>query len=184
MKVYLGKYPNYYGIDKIVDYLEYVGVSEDRRDQISEYLHGTWVSRFLDWTYEKHKRKIKVRIDNYDIWSMDHTLALIIHPMLKKLKESKHGSPNVRNEDVPDHLRDTPEETEHYSKTCEVSSKFHLRWEYVIDEMIFAFEQILRDDLDLDYYYKKITLEEHKLIQNRIDNGTRLFGVYYRSLWD
>ena len=33
------------------------------------------------------ERKVNIRIDNYDLWSMDHTLSLIILPMLKKLKE-------------------------------------------------------------------------------------------------
>lgn len=30
------------------------------------------------------ERKISIRIDPWDVWNMDHTLALIIVPMLKK----------------------------------------------------------------------------------------------------
>ena len=37
-------------------------------------------------------RKIEVHIDDYDVWGADHTLALIIHPVLVKLKEKKQGS--------------------------------------------------------------------------------------------
>jgi len=51
------------------------------------------------------KRRVKVHIDSYDVWSADHTLAMIIHPVLVKLKETKHGSPVVDDEDVPENLR-------------------------------------------------------------------------------
>jgi len=53
------------------------------------------------------EQKISVRIDKYDTWSMDITLAHIIVPMLKQLKETKHGAPDVSDEDVPQHLRRT-----------------------------------------------------------------------------
>jgi len=39
------------------------------------------------------ERKIDVRIDKYDTWNMESTLAYIVLPMLKQLKETKHGSP-------------------------------------------------------------------------------------------
>ena len=50
------------------------------------------------------ERTINVRIDDFDTWSMDHTLAPIILPMLIQLKETKHGSPKVDDADVP-HLQ-------------------------------------------------------------------------------
>jgi len=40
-------------------------------------------------------RKIKIQIDPWDTWSTDHTLSLIIHPLLVQLQKTKHGSPNV-----------------------------------------------------------------------------------------
>ena len=43
----------------------------------------------------KGERKIDIQIDRYDTWNMDHTLALIVLPMLKQLKKEKHGSPMV-----------------------------------------------------------------------------------------
>ena len=39
-------------------------------------------------------------IHDYDTWNIDVTLAHIIVPMLKQLKEKKHGAPFVDNEDV------------------------------------------------------------------------------------
>ena len=49
--------------------------------------HYTWLYKFLLWVESKKQRKIKVRIDPYDTWSMDDTLAHIILPMLKQLQQ-------------------------------------------------------------------------------------------------
>ena len=47
------------------------------------------------------KRRVEVKIHRYDTWSMDHTLALIIHPMLVQLKEKNHGYFSTESEDAP-----------------------------------------------------------------------------------
>ena len=107
-------------------------------DKLSELV------RPLNRWSNNRKRKINIRIDNYDVWSADHTLALIIHPVLLKLKETKHGSPDVDDEDVPENLISTaagPKENE-----WDTDDNHHLRWEYVISEMIWAFEQCTDDD--------------------------------------
>lgn len=92
-------------------------------------------------------RKIEVHIDNYDVWSADHTLAMIIHPVLVKLKEQKHGSPFVDDEDVPDNLKSSaapPKENE-----WDTDDNHHARWEWALDEMIWAFGQHgMEDDSD------------------------------------
>ena len=146
--------------------------------------HITWLYKFLMWIDDKKKRKIKVRIDDHDVWAMDHTLALIIHPMLIKLKEKKIGSPYVDDEDVPEHLRDTEEEKARELKDGSVTDKHHERWNYVLAEMIYAFETIIDDDIELRYYEDKITQEEFEQIRSRIVKGTTLFGKYYQNLWN
>jgi hypothetical protein len=93
-----------------------------------------------------------VKIDRWDTWSMDHTLSQIILPMLKQLNESKHGSPIVELEDVPEHLRNTGtqeyEEQSVFDFYREDKSydddypNIHARWDWVLGEMIFAFEHI------------------------------------------
>ena len=50
------------------------------------------------------ERKISVKIDEWDTWSMDHTLALIIHPMLLQLRDTTNGSPFIELEDRPEHF--------------------------------------------------------------------------------
>jgi hypothetical protein len=135
---------------------------------------------FLDFV---HPRISYVKIARYDTWSMDSTLADIILPMLKQLKETKHGSPFVEMEDVPEHLRGTTTEDwdaqltfDFYEedKVKEGINDVHARWDWVMNEMIFAFEKKANDT---DW---SATWEESQ----RMENGFRLFGTYYQGLWD
>ena len=85
-----------------------------------------------------HPQVKYVKIDRYDTWSMDSTLSPIILPMLKQLKEKKHGAPFVDDEDVPNELKSTaapPKENE-----WDTDANHFLRWDWAMDEMIFAFE--------------------------------------------
>lgn len=90
-----------------------------------------------------------VKIDKWDTWSMDHTLADIILPMLKQLKATQHGSPFVDDEDVPTELKSWacwPKESE-----WDTDDNHHKRWVYVLDEMIFAFEHKVDDSWQDEY---------------------------------
>ena len=183
----------------------------------------TWIYKFLLWVDSKKKRTFHVVIDDYDTWNMDSTLSPIILPMLKQLKEKKHGSPIVDMEDVPEYLRcyttedyDDQQTFEFYKEHKIEEGKYdvHARWDWVMNEMIWAFEQ-LNDDSNEDQFhtgesdlrsepcewdengkpklYKmvegpnhtaKYDLEAHQVHSKRIENGLRLFGKYYRNLWD
>ena len=142
-----------------------------------------WLDRLFGWN---PKQKIRVRIDPHDTWSMDHTLAPIILPMLKQLKETKHGAPAVEFKDVPEELMPPNAEAvkKLYMENCETDENYFKRWDYVLDEMIWAFEQKCRDDWMEDYDYNKWDHEGAKAHQDRMSNGFRLFGKYYESLWD
>lgn len=97
----------------------------------------------------KNERVIEVHIDEYDIWNMDDTLAHIILPMLKQLKEKKHGAPCVDNEDVPKKLHMTKVwKEERYNRNGETDLHFFDRWDYVINEMIYAFQAKINDDIE------------------------------------
>ena len=128
-------------------------------------------------------QKIEVHIDKWDTWDMDHTLAHIVLPMLKQLKETKHGSPNVDAEDVPINLRPTEEDSLQYAKLGETDPTFFMRWDWVLDEMIYAFDcKANKDEVYMRFDIKdRIGMEKE---QERISNGFRLFGKYYESLWD
>lgn len=144
-----------------------------------QWLYNHSINLYLD---KRPGQKIKVRIDPWDTWSMDHTLAPIIVPMLKQLKETKHGSPWTDDEDVPEELRSTnapPKENEY-----DTDKYHHDRWDWIMDEMIWAFEQKCRDDWMEDYYYNKSDTDGANAHQARMSNGFRLFGKYYENLWD
>ena len=162
-----------------------------------------------------HPKIDYVKIDKWDTWSMDSTLSPIILPMLKQLKETKHGAPYVDDEDVPPKLRSKPAKfkpsklftDQNVHKVSDgLDKNFFKRFDYILDEMIWTFEQLCRWDSD-DKFYTHITKTKdwdweneesiNKSIRNikvdkvglkkhhdRIDNGLRLFGKYFRSLWD
>ena len=156
------------------------------------------------------ERKISVKIESFDTWSMDHSLALIIHPMLLQLKKTKHGSPSVDDEDVPEEIRSTSAPAKEYE--YDTDEFHHDRWEWVLDEMIWAFAQKLDNDADnqfhsgvLDIECKQVSLKDgtttYEMVKGPNDthvfdkegweawnarktNGFRLFGKYYEGLWD
>lgn len=174
----------------------------------------TLLYKFLLWIDSLKKRKKKIHIDRWDTWSMDHTLAEIILPMLKQLKETKHGSPYVDMQDVPEHLRHrTHQEWDDqlcfdFYKEDEKEDAVHDRWDWVMGEMIWAFEEHLKDDGDAQFWtgefdkqfvkqedgnYLMVSgpndtmqwdKEAFDAYHKRKQNGFRLFGVYYTGLWD
>lgn len=178
MKVYMGKYPTWvgpyqiaemlcfwakpevdeYGIKHKPDWVHNFGrwLSEDR------YGNDSWITTVCQWYHKRFQRngnrKVKVRIDNYDIWSAYDTIAYIVAPMLRKLRENKHGAPHVYDDDVPEHLRSTAareltEEEKHYHAPDEFHFK---RWDWVLDEMIWAFEQVEKGDWEDQFHKGKI----------------------------
>ena len=202
MKVKIGPYKDWIGPYQIAEKLLFwMDKADDRIDSLGEWLakdkngDKSRFSRFCDWFHGKKKRKIEIHIDEYDTWNMDHTLALITLPMLKQLRATKHGAPFVDDEDVPEHLRSTAAEPK--ENKWDTDSNHFKRWDWVMDEMIYAFTMKIgqsSDDEDDDWNtqiymrepqgWNDAKLEEAKIIQDRISNGFRLFGKYYRALWD
>ncbi len=139
------------------------------------------------------KRKVSVRIDPWDTWNMDATLALIIHPMLKQLKKTKHGAPDTDDEDVPEHLRSTAAEPK--KNEWDTDEFYFKRWDWVLDEMIWAFGEEVKDKEPNFWIEKpkwkggaikggKLDKEKMNKYFGRKKNAFRLFGKYYQSLWD
>jgi hypothetical protein len=135
---------------------------------------------------DNEKRKINIRIDPYDVWNMDGTLALIIHTMLLTLKKDKKGSPFIENDDVPERICSYNCST----KKDETDEFWHERWEWVIDEMIFAFEHHANPDWEnsIDINNDKCIYETNadhlSTHTERMENGRRLFAKYYNALWN
>ena len=222
MKIYKSKYRNhwispYTMLEKICfwekDSDVFYNLEDDpnhKYEKITNVL--LYVSRGIQWVLDLiHPRINYVKIDYYDTWNMDSTLSDIILPMLKQLKENQHGAPFVDDEDVPKELRSIyalPREA------WDTDGNHFKRWDWVLDEMIFAFEHKLNDDWQDEFRsgeadWKHVACEWDEngkatlfqmeegpnhtykcdydaitAVQKRIDNGFRLFGKYYQGLWD
>jgi len=223
MKIYISNYRNHwispYTILKKVCFWEKDDDVFYNHEDKPNHKYDKWVNRLdpicmaiqkvLDFI---HPRIKYVKIDRYDTWSMDHTLADIILPMLKQLQTSKHSAPNVDDEDVPEELKSTsapPKENE-----WDTDDNHFKRWDHVMREMIFAFEH-KNDDTWQEAFcsgvsdYKSVACEWYengkpklfrmvegpnhtykcdyegmRAVEDRIQNGFRLFGKYYQNLWD
>jgi hypothetical protein len=236
MKVKIGKYPSFFGPYQLAEVLcfwakpvkDEFGIKskpdwvhnfgqflsegtfkKEQEDVIDWSVKSpeTWLSKLLNWIHNFRKQTIQVRIDNHDVWNMDRTLAHIILPMLEKLKAQKHGAPNVDDEDVPVGLKSTsaPAKENEY----DTDENHFKRWEYVMNEMIFAFKLKLTDDWEEEcrtgehhmLWIKEEGADRYRMekgendtyvfdypryqrISDRQQNGFRLFGKYYNGLWD
>ena len=219
MKVYISKYRDHwvspYKICEKICWWREIDYDEPwvkRVNAVLEPVMYLWQS-FLDTV---HPPINYVKIDNYDTWSMDSTLTPIILPMLRQLQATKHGAPNTDDEDVPPNLRSTTRSAQKAKKNdWDTDGNHFKRWDWIMDEMIWAFEQLADDSWEEQYFSgksdiiwvpskeldakgKPLTYEMKKgpgdtrkydkkgytKHSARIDNGTRLFGKYFRALWD
>ena len=214
MKVYKSNYRHHW----ISPYKILEKVFFWREIDYDEPLIDKWSNRLLPFSkaYQAvmdfiHPKIDYVKIDRYDTWSMDHTLADIILPMLKQLNTEKHGAPHVDDEDVPMELQSwtSPAKDEY-----DTDGHHFARWDYVLNEMIFAFECKVDDTWQEKFssgvsdmktvpcewdengkpkMYQYVEGPNHTYkcdyegiaeVQKRITNGFRLFGRYFEGLWD
>jgi hypothetical protein len=204
MRVNLGPYRDHWGPYQLAQLLQKVGVSELRCHNIGTWLTDhTPLGGVCQWLHDRCQRQIKVRIDPWDTWSMDKTLSHIILPMLRQLKATTHGAPSIDDEDVPagQALRST--EAPPRANEWDIDENHFRRWDWVLDEEIWAFEQIATDKDDGQDFYdfsehhglmpwdpgydsSKTRYDQagHEAYQARLNNGLRLFGKYFRAHWD
>ena len=190
MRVYIGPYKKWWGPYQVMELLTWLGINKDYCDHLADKLPN-WTHTLCNWVYSLYsKRKIKIKLHRYDTWAMDVTLAHIIVPMLEQLRDTKDGSPYIDNMDVPEQWRmdkeeqaicdncrgyaDYPNELD-YNR---VENKFHGRYKWVLDEMIWAFGLYIKDGpLDYDEAVAADQLRRKK-------HAMYLFGKYFDTLWD
>ena len=233
MRVKIRKYPTWFGPYQLMEKIFFWAKTEDEYGlpDSPEWVHNagewyadTWLGQAHIWLAQKHqswqdRRRVSVKIDPWDTWNADDTLAHIVLPMLVDLKQSKQGAPNIDPEDVPENLRPGKLEVEKYQKDGTTDALFFKRWEYVLDEMIWAFSEHTKDydeaegkfwsgthDIEwtpVDEDSNEVAKEDAKYFRmdrgpndtsewdregwqeymDRKQNGFRLFGKYYTSLW-
>lgn len=116
-----------------------------------------------------------VTIDNFDVWSLDHTLSTIIHPALIRLKETKHGYPELWEDGMCYHHNYTRQL--HFDFIDEEVETEYLikKWNDILDKMIYSFGSII--DEDKLYGSKEVDWDA-------VQEGLDLFAKHYTSLWD
>jgi len=159
MKVKINKYPTWFGPYQLVELLMFWVPKEkdeygilrtpDSVDKVGEWYADTWLGKGHSWLAEKYsswqdERRVSVHIDPWDSWSADHTLADIILPVLVELKRSKQGAPFVDVKDVPKELQ-PKKQTKKQRDNGETDSTHFERWDWVLDEMIWAFSEHVKD---------------------------------------
>jgi len=198
MKVYISGYRNHWVspftiLEKVLFW----------KEDIHEKKPPKWLQTMCEWTVKFldtiNPRIEFVKIDKYDSWDFPETLGVITLPMLKEVRKHKQGSPCVDDCDVPDHLKSM--NSPRVQDEWDVDDNFHKRFEWVLDEMIFSFESLSNDwkkqfrSGECDFVFEDngvghgpnhtmvVDYDGMRIYQKRIQNGFRLFGLYYLTLW-
>lgn len=161
MKVRISKFKHNYTMPGIAKLFKYTGLPDEKVEAVYLHLkHSNIARKALRFINRVRKnRKISVKVERYDVWAATETIALVVVPILEKLKEAKNGVPIVDDEDVPDHLTRLTE-----------------RWDWILNEMIWAFQSFIDGH--------EVQKQQASAPDNvRTDNGLRLFSKYYHSLW-
>ena len=158
MKVYINNYRNhwlspYTIMEKVLFWKKWTDpdfdLYDDKNEHYTDWLNGPMevARKCLDVI---HPKVNYVKIDEWDTWDMNSTLSMIILPMLKQLNATKHGAPTTDDADVPEGLRSTdapPKENE-----WDVDENWFKRWDWIMGEMIWTFEQ-KQPDCDWEHQY-------------------------------
>lgn len=215
MKVEIGKYIYWFGPYQLAELLCFWTKDKDKygHSEYPEWVHDfgawlseNWIGNFLQWIYSKRHRKIKIQIDKYDTWGADHTLAMIIVPMLTQLRDTTHGYPaNFVYEDQM-HGSQGFFEGEDWA----FPEDGFEQWKATLDKMIWAFEQVVDDDWEDQYrtgecdfqfeeiedmpgYSRMVDGPNHTMVTDydgiaahraRMQEGFDLFAKYFEGLWD
>lgn len=146
---------------------------------------------------KERKQRIKIKIDPWDTYSADYTIGCMVYPLLKQFRKDCIGIARIDQEDVPESIRIPQEE---YDR---LNGFLLIYWQWILDEMIWTFEQVVNRDWEEQYGSGEIDIKTEngqveygpnhtwKVDQeglqahiNRMQNGFKLFGKYYTNLWN
>jgi hypothetical protein len=102
---------------------------------------------------KKGSQKVDVRIDSWDTFSLDKTLARIILPMLLQLKQRKVGIPSNLVNGVGTSISEQYYFDFMNDDLDVVHNAAEEKWEEILDKMIWSFSQLLEDDWDELYHH-------------------------------
>jgi hypothetical protein len=142
---------------------------------------------------KKGRRKIKVRIHKYDLWSLDDTFAHIILPAMKKYKKKIRGVPSCMFENADDERWEEAEK----------------KWEDILDCIIWSMEETINEKNDpggLEKMKRTVVKDKdgsksvqfsweneadreeyrknRKEYDERLQKGYDLFGKHFSHFWN
>lgn len=209
MHVKIGPYTNWIGPYQIAEMI-FFWVDKHDESPMADRVHkfGEWLAndkngddsyltKFCNWIHSFKKRQEYIKLDYYDHWSVDHTLALIIAPLLIQLKSKKQGFGFIDDEDVPEQLQSKYGIKENEWDWDSLAEK---RYEWFLDELIWAFTQHNLEDETAKFYDHGEKIKGESLMDSvhrikvdhvgldahnkRKEHAFKMFGKYYQTLWD
>lgn len=151
----------------------------------------TWERRmrpWCEWVSELGKRWFPtshtVRVDEWDVYSPKSTFSDVMVPVLKVFRDKTFSVPEIDQNDLPEYLRvekegkfvDNSAHAIHLNSDMGEPELGLKQWHFILNEIIWSLEQ--DDDCFLH------DLREHRAaLRERLINGHRLLGKYYRHLW-
>ncbi len=163
----------------------YFWKDEDKLDSVMFKVQKVIDVLYNNWM-DKLKNKMFIRLNKADSWNADVTIAILAYPIVKQLFNTNHGYFIVYDVDVPNELKNGDDFT-----LTNNGDKYN----YVMGEILFALDKCrgdwedefyLMSNDDSEVWKENVKFDEdgHKKTSERINNGLRLFGKYYRCLWD
>jgi hypothetical protein len=109
----------------------------------------------IKYFFQRHFRGY----DNCDIWDLRNYIARKTIKPLKRFRANLRGYP---------------------------SDLTYRKWQNIIDKMIFSMDWVLNETDYLTTEIEKNSKDKERYIniQNKVDEGFKLFGKYFRNLWD
>lgn len=139
-------------IKKFIDDIQYIYYESGRRIEhiFARKYKLEKEHRQFGFTYWDRPRK------KYTLWNPDITLAWLTLPILVRFRKAdKMGCPGWLDD-----------------KEIEDVDAGSIRWDEILDEMIYAFNLCIKDEIyDIE-------------TSNRVQQGLELYGKYFRNLWD
>jgi len=127
------------------------------------------------------ERTYDIEIHDYDTYSLNHTLSLVIYPALVKFKEERKRVPGVPFAFFePNDAKD-----EYGNHTIEAVDIAEKRFIDVLDKMIFAMKEISENFPSEETFYENNKIDKDGLNEYhaRIQEGCELFGKHFQTLW-
>ena len=138
----------YYIIDDLITYY-YKKNNNYEKSNIEYYNINELIHSFMFFSYF-----IFLIISLYKQYKNPHILFIsfvflkysTIFYFYQELKKEHYGSPLSDDEDVPEELRSYNSEGYSPENEWDIDENVHKRWDWILDEIIWTFENILDDD--------------------------------------